>query len=87
MCLTALGTFLSLLLDGNKFQAFNFEIANKVFNDLKIIMVSGMAEPGDRGVCECRSVKPISSREGRLCQPQYYFFDLPSSLRVEKVEY
>ena len=83
MCLTALGTSLSL----SQFQAFNFEIANKVFNDLKIIMVSGMAEPGDRGVCECRSVKPISSREGRLCRPQYYFFDLPSSLRVEKVGY
>ena len=46
MCLTALGTSLSLSL----FQAFNFEIANKVFGvcQLKIIMVSGIAEPGDR---------------------------------------
>ena len=47
MCLTALGTFLSLSL----FQAFNFEIANKVFSVclLKIIMESGIAEPEDRG--------------------------------------
>ena len=85
MCLTALGTFLSLSL----FQAFNFEIANKVFSVclLKIIMESGIAEPEDRGGGECRSVNPVSSREGRLCRPQYYFSDLPSSLRVEKVEY
>ena len=47
MCLTALGTFLSLSL----FQAFNFEIANNVFSVclLKIIMESGIAEPEDRG--------------------------------------
>ena len=49
MCLTALGTFLSLSL----FLAFNFEIANNVVFSvclLKIIMESGIAEPEDRGV-------------------------------------